>query len=164
MQHDDRSPQVRTLTFPAHLSHLLDQPLVAWGLRCCLPTRPTGLASLALRVPQVAGLRPASLRPTSRCSPCLPLMIGATNLHKRLSLSSQRPCWAHKQVSRKQSFRDTAFLRLLASERDAARCCSTARSSTHGCGGSGNDVRGSKVGGSAHPPLRECNSRNRTNK
>src|SRR5512139_1882356 len=28
---DDRSPQVRTLTFPASLSHLLDQPLVASG-------------------------------------------------------------------------------------------------------------------------------------
>src|SRR5512139_262620 len=28
---DDRSPQVKTLTFPASLSHLLDQPLVALG-------------------------------------------------------------------------------------------------------------------------------------
>src|SRR5512139_28361 len=28
---DGRSPQVSSLTFPAHLSHLLDQPLVALG-------------------------------------------------------------------------------------------------------------------------------------
>jgi len=28
---DNRSPQVRTLTFPASLSHLLGQPLVALG-------------------------------------------------------------------------------------------------------------------------------------
>src|SRR3972149_3590748 len=33
----------------------------------------------------------------SRQRPCLPLMIGAINLHKGLSPSSQRPCWAHKQ-------------------------------------------------------------------
>ena len=32
---DDRSPQVRTLTFPAFLSHLLDQPLVASGFVVC---------------------------------------------------------------------------------------------------------------------------------
>src|SRR5512139_4079232 len=39
------------------------------GLRCSLPTRPVGLASYALRVPQVAVLLPASSRPHLTMTP-----------------------------------------------------------------------------------------------
>ena len=37
----DRSPQIRTLTVPAPLPHLLRSALDCIGLRCFLPTRPT---------------------------------------------------------------------------------------------------------------------------
>jgi hypothetical protein len=33
--------------------------------------------------------------PASQRRPCLPLTVGATNLRKGLSPSSQCPCWAH---------------------------------------------------------------------
>jgi hypothetical protein len=48
------------------------------GLCCLLPTRPTGMASYEVRVPQVAGLPPASSRPRLTATP-LPLANGWCN-------------------------------------------------------------------------------------
>jgi hypothetical protein len=75
------------------------------GPRCLVPTRPTGTASYGVRIPQVAGLLPASSRPRLTATP-LPSANGwcntgplrgavRVNPRKGLSPSSQRPCWAH---------------------------------------------------------------------
>jgi hypothetical protein len=65
----DRSPQVSALAFPASLPHLPHQPLTYFGLRCFWPARPTDTASHEVRVPQVAGLLPASSRPHLTVTP-----------------------------------------------------------------------------------------------
>ena len=65
----NRSPQVSALAFPASLPHLPHQPLTCFGLRCSWPARPTDTASHEVRVPQVAGLPPASSRPHLTVTP-----------------------------------------------------------------------------------------------
>ena len=92
---DDRSPRVRTLTFPAHLPHLLLWPLIALGFVVSRQlARPHSLfmgfvslrSQICLRLPS---------DPASRRRPCLQLTVGAINLRKGLPPSSQRPCRAH---------------------------------------------------------------------
>ena len=75
---DNRSPQGRILTFPARLSRLLLQALDCIGLGCHWPTRPIWIASYALRVPQTAGLLPASSGPHLAVTP-LPSAKGWCN-------------------------------------------------------------------------------------
>jgi hypothetical protein len=92
---DGRSPQVRTLTFPAHLPYLLLWPLVALRfVVSCQLARPLSLIRFVCLRSQVCFRLPPD--PASRRRPCLPLTVGATYLRMGLSPSSQRPCWAHK--------------------------------------------------------------------
>ena len=96
---DGRSPQVRTLTFPAPLPYLLLRPLVASGfVVICQLARPHSLIWFVCLRSQVCFQLPPD--PASRRRPCLPLAVGATNLRKGLSPSSQRPCWAHQTKPR----------------------------------------------------------------
>jgi hypothetical protein len=89
-----RPPQVRTLTFPAPLPHLLLRPLVASGfVVMCQLARPHSLIRFVFLKSQVCFRLPPD--PASRRRLCLPLAVGATNLRKGLSPSSQHPCWAH---------------------------------------------------------------------
>jgi hypothetical protein len=101
-----RSPQVRTLTFPAPLPHLPHQPLIASGLAAaCQLARLIWphMGFVFLRLQVCLRLPPD---PASRRRPCLQLAVGATlaplrgavrvNLRSGLSPPSQRPCWAHK--------------------------------------------------------------------
>lgn len=91
---DDSSPQVRTLTVPAALSHLLLWPLVAWGFVVISQlARPRSLMGFVCLKSQVCLRLPPD--PVSRRRPCLQLTVGATNLRTGLSPASQRPCWAH---------------------------------------------------------------------
>jgi len=65
------------------------------GLRCYTPTRPASqplMRFVSLRS-QVCLRLPSD--PASRRRPCLQLTVGAINLRKGLSPSSQRPCRAH---------------------------------------------------------------------
>ena len=55
----------KNVDFPCTLASFTTPALDCIGLRCLLPTRPTGMASHEVRVPQVAGLLPASFRPLS---------------------------------------------------------------------------------------------------
>jgi len=70
-------------------------------LRCHLPTRPASqpLMGFVFLKSQVCLRLPPD--PASRRRPCLWLAVGATNLRKGLSPSSQRPCWAHKENRRR---------------------------------------------------------------
>lgn len=93
-----RPPQVRTLTFPAPLPHLLHQPLIAWGFVACCQ-----LARLAQPPMRFVSLRPqVCLRlpsdPTSQWRPCPQLTVGAINLRRGLSPPNQRPWWAHNKA------------------------------------------------------------------
>ena len=72
--HDDRSPQIRTLTFSAHLPDLRLCPLMAWT-SWYLAHSSERTASYRVRVPQVAGLPRASFRPCLAATP-LPLANG----------------------------------------------------------------------------------------
>jgi hypothetical protein len=98
----NRPPQVRTLTFPAPLPHLLHQPLIALGFVVCCQLAPLlqplmGFVSLKS---QVCPRLPSD--PASRRRPCLQLTVGAINLRKGLSPPSQRPCWAHNKKPRQR--------------------------------------------------------------
>ncbi len=73
----NRSPQVRTLTFPASLPHLLLWLLVASGF-IVIANSPSLTASYWVRVPQVAGLPPASSGPHLAVTP-LPSANGCCN-------------------------------------------------------------------------------------
>ena len=72
-----RSPQIRTLTFSASLSHLLLRPLIAWA-SLLLANSPSLTASYRLLVHQVADLPPASSRPHLAVTP-LPSANGWCN-------------------------------------------------------------------------------------
>jgi hypothetical protein len=94
----DRPPQVRTLTFPAHLPHLLLRLLVASDFVVIGQlVQPHSLMGFVFLRSQVCLRLPSD--PASRQRPCLQLAVGATNLRKGLSPSSQRPCWAHQKKS-----------------------------------------------------------------
>jgi hypothetical protein len=69
LRRDDWPPQIRALTVPAPLPHLLPPALDCIGLYEMLPTRPTDEASDAVRVPPVAALPPASSRPRLAVTP-----------------------------------------------------------------------------------------------
>ncbi len=92
-----RSPQVRTLAFPAHLPDLLLWHLVALGFAVnCQLARPCSLIRFVFLRSQVCFRLPPD--PASQRRPCLPLAVGATNLRTGLSPASQRPCWAHNDT------------------------------------------------------------------
>src|SRR5512135_3919203 len=92
-----RSPQVRTLTFPAHLPHLPLQPLIASGFAayCQLARLKWPHMGFVFLRSQVCLRLPPN--PASRRRPCLQLAVGAINLRSGLSPLSQRPCWAHNE-------------------------------------------------------------------
>ena len=102
LQLDGRPPQVRALAFLAHLPDLLLWPLVASGFAViCQLARPHSLIRFVFLRSQVCLRLPPD--PASRRRPCLWLAVGATNLRKGLSPSSQRPCWAHKSRGRSET-------------------------------------------------------------
>jgi len=68
----------KNIGFPCTLAAFTLPALDRIGLRCSLPTRPAGLASHSVRVPQVAGLLPASFRPHLAMTP-LPSANGWCN-------------------------------------------------------------------------------------
>ena len=93
-----RPPRVRTLPFPAHLPHLLLWPLIALGFVVIGQlARPHSLFMGFVSLRSQVCLRLPS-DPASRRRPCLQLTVGAINLRKGLSPSSQRPCRAHQPV------------------------------------------------------------------
>ena len=71
---DSRSPQIRTLTFPAHLPDLLLCSLMTWT-SCYWAHSSELTASYRVCVPQVADLPRASFRPHLTATP-LPLANG----------------------------------------------------------------------------------------
>ena len=95
-----RSPQVRTLTFPAALLHLPRQPLTASGfvVLCQLARLAWPRMKFVFLKSQVCLQLPPD--PVSRRRPCLQLAVGAINLRSGLSPPSHRPCWAHHKESR----------------------------------------------------------------
>jgi hypothetical protein len=82
---DDRSPQVRTLTFPAHPPNLLLCPLMDWT-SWYLAHSSERTASYQVRVPQVAGLPPASSGPHLTVTPLPLATVSSINLRKILHL------------------------------------------------------------------------------
>jgi len=68
----------KSVDFPCTLAPFTMPALDRIGLYCSMPTRPTGMASYEVRVPQDAGLPPASSRPRLAATP-LPLANGWCN-------------------------------------------------------------------------------------
>ena len=74
-------PQVspgKNVDFPCTLAPFTAPPFDRIGLHCLWPARPSGTASDGVRVPQVAGLPPASSRPRLAATP-LPSASGWCN-------------------------------------------------------------------------------------
>ena len=88
-QSNGRSPQERTLTFPALLPYLLLWLLVVLGfVVICQLAQPHSLIGFVCLRSQVCSQLPPWF--------CLCLTVGTTTLCKGLSSTSQRSCWAHK--------------------------------------------------------------------
>ena len=93
---NDRPPRIRFDDFPQSLLRLRAAALVLFGRHCPMPAHPALHASLRSFCPSGPGfaLR-LPLHITSRSCSCLRLVVRRTNVHRRLSLPSHRPCRAY---------------------------------------------------------------------